>query len=102
MLASIVKQYKKGGLLAPLVLVGIGNISFKLMGSLRVRDQMFSAALPSDEMQAPGGGKNLDDFLVNQLVPYIDSNYKKSSKSLFTRAFIWWILFPICIAKPNR
>jgi predicted alpha/beta superfamily hydrolase len=89
MLASVVRQYEMGGLLPPMILVGIGYKSFKLMDSLRVRDYMYPAALPSDEMKAVGGGKNFDDFLTNQLVPYIDSNYntQKSNRSLVGHSF---------------
>jgi len=89
MLASVLRQYEKGGLLPPMILIGIGYKSFKLMDSLRVRDYMYPAALPSDEMNAVGGGKSFDDFLTNQLVPYVDSNYntKKSNRSLLGHSF---------------
>lgn len=89
MLASVVRQYEKGGLLPPIILVGIGYKSFKLMDSLRVRDYMYPAALPSDEMNAVGGGKNFDNFLSNQLIPYIDSNYntQKTNRSLLGHSF---------------
>lgn len=89
MLASVFRQYEQGGLLPPMILIGIGYKSFKLMDSLRVRDYMYPAALPSDEMNAVGGGKNFDDFLTNQLVPYIDSSYNtlKSNRSLLGHSF---------------
>lgn len=89
MLASVVRQYEMGGLLPPMILVGIGYKSFKLMDSLRVRDYMYPAALPSDEMNAVGGGKKFDEFLINQLVPYVDSSYntQKSNRSLLGHSF---------------
>ena len=89
MLASVIRQYEKGGMLPPIILVGIGYKSFKLMDSLRVRDYIYPAALPSDEMNAVGGGKNFADFLANQLVPNIDSNYnsEKSNRSLLGHSF---------------
>jgi predicted alpha/beta superfamily hydrolase len=89
MLAAVVRQYETGGLLPPMVLVGIGYKSFKLMDSLRVRDYMYPAALPSDEMKAAGGGKNFDDFLTGQLIPYIDSGYhtQKNNRSLLGHSF---------------
>ena len=89
MLASVIRQYEKGGMLPPIILVGIGYKSFKLMDSLRVRDYMYPAALPSDEMNAVGGGKNFADFLTNQLVPNIDSNYnsEKSNRALLGHSF---------------
>lgn len=89
MLASVFRQYEQGGLLPPMILIGIGYKSFKLMDSLRVRDYMYPAALPSDEMNAVGGGKNFNDFLANQLVPYIDSSYNtlKNNRSLLGHSF---------------
>ncbi len=89
MLASVIRQYEKGGMLPPIILVGIGYKSFKLMDSLRVRDYMYPAALASDEINAIGGGKNFDDFLINQLVPHIDSSYhsEKSNRSLLGHSF---------------
>jgi predicted alpha/beta superfamily hydrolase len=76
MLAATVRQYEKGELLPPLILVGIGYKSFELMDSLRMRDYMYPAALPSDEISASGGGKKFDEFITDQLIPYIDSNYR--------------------------
>ena len=76
MLAATVKQYEKGGLLPPLILVGIGYKSFRLMDSLRVRDYLYPEALPSDEMHAPGGGKKFYEFITGDLVPLIDSTYR--------------------------
>lgn len=89
MLAATLKQYEKGGLLPPLILVGIGYKSFELMDSLRVRDYMYPAALPSDEMNAVGGGQKFDSFIVNQLIPYVDANYhtNKTNRSLLGHSF---------------
>lgn len=89
MMASVVRQYEKGGLLPPIILVGIGYNSLKSMDSLRVRDYLYPAALPSDEMDAVGGAKHFDEFITNQLVPYIDSTYhtQKSNRSLLGHSF---------------
>lgn len=89
MLAATLKQYERGGLLPPVILVGIGYKSFELMDSLRVRDYMYPAALPSDEMNAAGGGKNFVTFITEQLIPYIDSNYRtnKSDRCLAGHSF---------------
>ncbi|SDS43893.1 hypothetical protein SAMN05216490_1156 [Mucilaginibacter mallensis] len=76
MLAPIVHQYEKGGLLPPLILVGVGYKSFELMNSLRVRDYLYPQAIPSDEMKAPGGGQRYYQFITNDLLPKIDSNYR--------------------------
>ncbi len=88
-LASAVKQYEKAGMLPPMILVGIGYKSFQLMDSLRNRDYLYPAALPSDEINAVGGGQKFNDFISNQLIPYIDSNYKtnKTNRSLLGHSF---------------
>jgi len=89
MLSSIMKQYEKGGLLPPLILVGIGYKSFELMDSLRVRDDLYPAALTSDEIHAIGGGQKFYDFISKELIPHIDSNYRteKRNRSLLGHSF---------------
>jgi hypothetical protein len=79
MLAASVRQYEKGGLLPPVILVGVGYKSFKEMDSLRVRDYLYPSALPSDELKAPGGGEQFRQFLSQELLPSIDSAYRTSS-----------------------
>ncbi len=88
-LAAIVKQYEKAGMLPPIILVGIGYKSFQLMDSLRNRDYLYPAALPSDEINAVGGGQKFNDFISNQLIPFIDSSYKTnmSNRSLLGHSF---------------
>jgi uncharacterized protein len=88
-LAATVKQYEKAGMLPPIILVGIGYKSFQLMDSLRNRDYLYPAALPSDEINAVGGGQKFNDFISNQLIPYIDSSYKtnKTNRSLLGHSF---------------
>ncbi len=81
MLAPVLHQYEKGGLLPPLILVGIGYKSFKLMDSIRVRDYLYPKAIPSDEMKAPGGGLSFYQFITNELLPKIDSNYRTENKN---------------------
>ncbi len=48
MLASSIRQYEKAGLLPPLIVIGVGYKSLATMDSLRVRDYLYPAALPSD------------------------------------------------------
>ncbi|GAB4016384.1 hypothetical protein GCM10028773_09340 [Spirosoma koreense] len=81
MLAASVHQYEKAGLLSPLILVGVGYKSFKDMDSLRVRDYLYPAALPSDELKAPGGGEPFRQFLSQELLPSIDSAYRTTSQN---------------------
>lgn len=78
MLAASARQYEKGGLLSPIILIGVGYRSFKEMDSLRVRDYLYPSALPSDEMQAPGGGEQFRQFINRELLPSIDSIYRTS------------------------
>ena len=88
-LAATLRQCEDAEFLPPLILVGIGYKSFELWDSLRVRDFMYPAALPSDEINASGGGKKFDEFIITQLIPYIDSNYRtdKSNRSLLGHSF---------------
>src|SRR5688572_29146921 len=74
MMSSITSQYETAGLLDPVILVGIGYKSFTFMDSLRVRDYLYPKALPSDEMNAMGGGQLFSDYLTKGLLPKIDSD----------------------------
>ena len=89
MLASVLHQYEKGGLLPPLILVGIGYKSFKLMDSLRVRDYLYPKAISSDEMKAIGGGQHFYQFITGELLPQIDTSYrtKTSGRALLGHSF---------------
>ncbi|GAB3929870.1 alpha/beta hydrolase [Mucilaginibacter myungsuensis] len=79
MLAPVLQQYEQGGLLPPMILVGIGYKSFQAMDSLRQRDYLYPKAIPSDEMKAPGGGQNFYRFITGELLPYINKNYPTMS-----------------------
>ncbi|MBA4852152.1 alpha/beta hydrolase [Emticicia sp. BO119] len=89
MLAEVVKQYTIAGLLPPVILVGIGYKSFTAMDSLRERDYLYPASIPSDEMKAVGGGKNFNNFVVSQLIPHIDAGFRTdtSNRSLMGHSF---------------
>jgi len=89
MLAEVVKQYETAGLLPPMILVGIGYQSFAEMDSLRVRDYLYPAGIPSDEMKTPGGGKNFNDFITKQLIPHIDTRFRTQAqhRSLLGHSF---------------
>lgn len=76
MLAPILHQYEKGGLLPPLILVGVGYKSLNLMNSLRVRDYLYPKSIPSDEIKAPGGAQRYYNFITHELLPKIDSNFR--------------------------
>ena len=80
MLAEVVKQYETAGLLPPMILVGIGYQSFAAMDSLRIRDYLYPAAMPSDEMKTPGGGKNFNEFITKQLIPHIDTRFRTQTQ----------------------
>ena len=78
-MSSIVQQYEIAGLLPPVILVGVGYKSFKVMDSLRVRDYLFPKALPSDELESDGGGLNFYNYLTRELIPKIDADYRTES-----------------------
>lgn len=81
MLGPIMHQYEKGGLLPPLILVGVGYKSLNSMNSLRVRDYLYPKAIPSDEMRAPGGGKRYYQFITQELLPKIDLDYQTETNN---------------------
>ncbi|ARK09583.1 alpha/beta hydrolase-fold protein [Fibrella sp. ES10-3-2-2] len=81
MLAASVRQYEKAGLLPPLILVGVGYKSLNAMDSLRTRDYLYPAALPSDELTAVGGGERFRQFIVNRLLPTIDSTFRTTKQN---------------------
>jgi len=89
MLAPVLHQYEVGGLLPPLILVGIGYKSFPIMNSLRVRDDLYPAAIPSDEMKAPGGGKMFYQFITKELLPEINAKYpsQQNNRTLLGHSF---------------
>ncbi len=79
MLGPILHQYEKGGLLPPLILVSIGYKTFRQMDSLRVRDYLFPASIPSDEMKAIGGGRKFYHFMTQEVLPKIDLSYRSDT-----------------------
>ncbi len=79
MLAPVLHQYEKAGLLPPLILVGVGYASWEAMDTLRQRDYLFPEALPSDEMKTEGGGERFLGFLNEELIPYIQQTYRTTS-----------------------
>ncbi|MGO1245665.1 MAG: alpha/beta hydrolase [Sphingobacterium sp.] len=82
MLAPAVHQYEEIGLLPPVVLIGIGYGSIQKMDSLRTRDYLYPAAIPSDEMQAPGGGLEFYNFITKELIPIVDKRFSTGDHRL--------------------
>ncbi len=72
LLAPIVHQYEEVGIWPPMVLVGVGYGSLQRMDSLRNRDYLYPASVPSDEISTPGGGENLYQFLTQELLPKLE------------------------------
>ncbi|WP_370729304.1 alpha/beta hydrolase [Fibrella arboris] len=101
MLAATIRQYEQGGLLPPLILVGIGYKSFQDMDSLRPRDYLYPAALPSDELTASGGGNHFRQFIVNTLLPTIDSTFRttKQNRSLLGHSFGGYFTLYLLLAQ---
>jgi uncharacterized protein len=89
MIASMMHRYEEAGLLPPMVLVGVGYNSFEEMDSLRVRDYLFPASIPSDEMHAVGGGEKFNAFLTQELLPKVDAEFrtKKGNRVLAGHSF---------------
>jgi predicted alpha/beta superfamily hydrolase len=60
----------------PPIVVGIGYENAYVMDSLRVRDYTFPEALPVDSFATSGGAERFYTFINEELLPYIDSNYR--------------------------
>ncbi len=61
---------------APVILVGIGYRDVRLLDSLRQRDYAYPLAAPADSFPVSGGGKRFLAFLTQELMPYVDRQYK--------------------------
>ncbi len=87
--SPIARQYESTGLLEPFILVSIGYKNFQLMDSLRVRDYLYPKSIPSDEMDAIGGGQNFKKYITNELIPKIDREFRtdKTDRTLFGHSF---------------
>jgi predicted alpha/beta superfamily hydrolase len=60
----------------PPIVVGIGYENAYVMDSLRLRDYTFPEALPIDSFATSGGAERFYTFINEELLPYIDSNYR--------------------------
>jgi predicted alpha/beta superfamily hydrolase len=76
MMSSVMHQYETARLLPPMILVGIGYNSFNTMDSLRSRDYLFPESLASDELTTLGGGENFEKYIVEELLPKIDEEFR--------------------------
>ncbi len=104
MLASSIRQYEKAGLLPPLIVIGVGYKSLATMDSLRVRDYLYPAALPSDELKATGGGELFRQFLSRELLPSIDSTYRTTTqnRTLLGHSFGGYFALYTLLNQANR
>lgn len=75
-IAVTINKYSEVGLSPSVILVGIGYKDFPTMDSLRNRDYTYPVAIPEYEMGISGGADNFLSFINNELVPYIDKEYK--------------------------
>ncbi len=73
--ASVQKHSRKKSYGEPLV-VGIGYRDAYVMDSLRNRDYLFPQALAQDSFPVSGGGEKFYDFIKDELIPRIESQYR--------------------------
>ncbi|WP_288424583.1 alpha/beta hydrolase-fold protein [uncultured Spirosoma sp.] len=104
MLAASIRQYEKAGLLPPLIVIGVGYKSLATMDSLRVRDYLYPAALPSDELKTTGGGELFRQFLSRELLPSIDSTYRTTTqnRTLLGHSFGGYFALYTLLSQANR
>ena len=89
MMSAVLHQYETAGLLPPMILISVGYDSFKMMDSLRSRDYLYPNALPSDELPAVGDGENFRAYIVEELLPRVDENYRtrREDRALLGHSF---------------
>jgi len=89
MMSSVLHQYETARLLPPMILVSIGYNSFKTMDSLRTRDYLFPQSLPSDEMNTSGGGENFRKYIIDELLPKVDEDFRtrREDRTLLGHSF---------------
>ncbi len=75
-MAVTINKYSEIGLSPSVILVGIGYKDFPTMDSLRNRDYTYPVAIPEYEMIISGGADIFLTFINDELVPYIDKEYK--------------------------
>ena len=105
MMSAIIHQYETTRLLEPCIIVGVGYKSFKTMDSLRVRDYLFPKALPSDELNANGGGLNFYNYITKELLPKIDTDFRtdKTDRTLLGHSFGgYFVLFSLFNQSVNQ
>ncbi|MCS6283744.1 MAG: alpha/beta hydrolase, partial [Dolichospermum sp.] len=105
MMSAIFHQYENAGLLEPFIVVAVGYKSFKTMDSLRIRDYLFPKALPSDELNADGGGQHFYDYITKELLPKIDSDFRtdKADRTLLGHSFGgYFVLYSLFHQSTNQ
>lgn len=74
-MATTIRKYTEVGLLAPVILVGIGYKDLAIMDSLRTRDYTYPLAIPEYEMSVSGQADKFFSFIKDELLPHIDTRY---------------------------
>ncbi len=79
---KLVEQYENMGIMAPVIVIGIGYKDFKEMEKKRSRDFLFPKALPEygDELES-GGAEKFLKTLQNEIVSFVDSNYRTKAEN---------------------
>ncbi|CAD5289840.1 MULTISPECIES: alpha/beta hydrolase-fold protein [unclassified Imperialibacter] len=75
-ISSTIDGQEKKKKQAEVILIGIGYKDAYLMDSLRNRDYTFPTANPADSFPLSGGGHKFHQFITDELVPYVQKNYR--------------------------
>ena len=70
------KSYSEVNIQEPAIIVGIGFKNINEMDSLRMRDDTYPQALPSNEMPVSGGAERFLSFLRKELISLMDTSYR--------------------------
>ena len=80
LVAGIADYLSKNSELPPMIIVGIGNFEYDRIRDLSNTHTLFNMDGTTDSLrwQTSGGGENFIKFVKDELMPYVEKNYKIS------------------------
>jgi predicted alpha/beta superfamily hydrolase len=85
LIAGIVDYLSQNSELPPMIIVGIGNFEYDRIRDLSNTHTLFNMDGTTDSIRwkTSGGGENFLQFVKEELMPYVEKNYKTSPNKIF-------------------
>ncbi len=85
LVAGIADYLSQSSELPPMIIVGIGNFEYDRIRDLSTTHTLFNmdGATDSTRWQSSGGGDIFLKFIKDELMPYVEKNYKTSTNKIF-------------------